>query len=416
MIEEGSFVCPQCQLMISVRQRASAHQLPERQERLSASPEVPLFPHGPRPRSQQGIIHSNHLISDSSVATGITLQNKYQLMKKQGFLQWSAGSRETWWLAQDVSSLERPVSINEVMLFDYEPARIAAILYTARHAFQSRLFTAHSQMPKLLDVFEERERYFFVFEVLDGESFLTRLRSMNYQRREQEVIECCLQICELLGSLAQHAFLHGCICPDSLVFRPHAHPSWALTNFSVLIAGKGRPLFLDASFIQRSAYMAPEIAQGLIDTRSDLYALLATAYHGATGIAPQRGNAADQQMHIPLSPHFQAVVVKGLAYRADQRYRSPHELQHDLRALSTAKETLSSVPPEVFLPTQTTSLSHPFDDLFAMNPKTLHPRPEELPFLEPQRYAVFASGSWLLGIFLLLSLLVLFSQAYVHLP
>jgi hypothetical protein len=109
-------------------------------------------------------------------------------------------------------------------------------------------------------------------------------------------------------------------------------------------------------------------------------------------------------------------VVKGLAYRADQRYRSPHELQHDLRALSTAKETLSSVPPEVFLPTQTTSLSHPFDDLFAMNPKTLHPRPEELPFLEPQRYAVFASGSWLLGIFLLLSLLVLFSQAYVHLP
>jgi serine/threonine protein kinase len=199
-------------------------------------------------------------------------------------------------------------------------------------------------IPTLLDAFSEQERTFFVFEPIDGESLLDRMRRTGRAMTEQDVIECCLQIAEVLDLLTQQVppLIHGLIRPEHITVK-RTGSEYILTHFSVVLAG-GATQFISSTG-RISPYSAPELAHGVLDTRSDLYSLLATAYYLVTGSAPTEIGGTipqAQRLNPNVSSQFDAILAKGLRSNPIQRYQRPSELVHDLMAKRSVSGSLAS--------------------------------------------------------------------------
>lgn len=89
------------------------------------------------------------------------------------------------------------------------------------------------------------------------------------------------------------------------------------------------------------AYMAPErFTSGLVDARSDVYALSCVLHECLTGVQPYSGDSLEQQIagHLTLPPpkpslirngipaSFDEVIARGMAKDPDRRYRAAGEL------------------------------------------------------------------------------------------
>src|SRR5690242_4141434 len=111
------------------------------------------------------------------------------------------------------------------------------------------------------------------------------------------------------------------VCPHKLLNRPggrgHAVRGWH---------GAQSPV----------ALYSPEFIRGVVDVRTDMYSLIATAYHAVTGTVPSGISGSipqAQRINHAISPEFDAILTKGLRSIANQRYQRPSELRQDLLAL-----------------------------------------------------------------------------------
>ncbi|WP_081838445.1 protein kinase domain-containing protein [Thermogemmatispora carboxidivorans] len=282
-----------------------------------------------------------------SLQAGELLQGgRYRLAERQGRHEWLAEAYETFWLAHDARRGGAPVRICEFVLPREDSRLRGALVRSAASSLHAA--GRHTQIPTLLDVFSEAERDFFVFEHVEGESLLLRLRRRGRPLGEQEVVECCLQMVDVLEFLASQTppIVHGLIRPDYIIAgRTRSH--YVLTGFSVMLASGATQFVTGMARAQLSPYTAPELTHGVIDSRIDLYALLATAYHLATGCPPARSQGRippARQLNPALSPGFEAVLTKGLysgqGLRPDlsQRYQHPAQLREALTERTTQQE------------------------------------------------------------------------------
>jgi serine/threonine protein kinase len=163
---------------------------------------------------------------------------------------------------------------------------------------------------------------------------------------EQEVIECCLQLTDVLELLAQQSpqLVHGLIRPEHIVLSRNSS-QYILTNFSVVLAGGATQYIAGIERSRLSPYTAPEFVRGVVDSRTDIYSLIATAYHAVTGSAPSgiSGSIPSAQRINPnVSSAFDAILSKGLRTVPNQRYQRPSELRQDLLAMRSVSGTLVS--------------------------------------------------------------------------
>lgn len=263
-------------------------------------------------------------------------EGRYRLVKIFGRQNWQSGAYETVWHAQDAQRSMMSVMLCELYAPESSSIAVQGMLRAATIALTS--IGRYPHVPTLWDVFSERDRNFFVFEPVYGESLVARMRRIGLTLPEREIIECCVQIAELLGQLSQQMppLVHGLIQPEHIVIRPDGQ--YVLKNFSVVLAGGASQFISGLDRPSLSPYMAPELTQGIIDVRADLYSLLATAYYTVTGKAPVR---ADLGSDIPsartinprLSPLFDVVLSRGLHPSIEQRYQRPSELRRDMLAI-----------------------------------------------------------------------------------
>ncbi|QBD82407.1 hypothetical protein EPA93_43115 [Ktedonosporobacter rubrisoli] len=358
---------------------------------------------------------------------------RYRLQELQEHQEWALGVYEDTWIAQDSQRAGAPVMVCEVVMPDSTSMLGQSILRAATVALTS--VGRHPRIPTLWDAFGEQGRSFFVFEPLDGESLVNHMRRTGRALPEQEVIECCLQMTEVLELLAQQSppLVHGRIQPEHIVVSLSGD-QYKLTDFSILLAGGATQYITGNDRARLTPYMAPEFSRGVIDVRSDLYSLLATAYHAVTGTMPSAiGGSATipsaRRLNPAISAEFDAILSKGLRPGANQRYQRPSELRQELLAIRSAGSNatlgngfvLGSSLPE--MPAQAPASSSLVanqgvpDSVAQMLPnllgagleddeqdrKLLLPRPEELPPLE-EKNDLRASIFWLSGI--LVSLIV----------
>ena len=270
--------------------------------------------------------------------------NRYRLQELMERQDWLSGVFEAVWIGRDSQRGGQQVVICEVALPETASVMSQSILRTATMSLAS--VGRHPRIPALWDAFSDQGRSLFVFEPIEGESLLQRLRYTGRPLPEQEVIECCLQMTEVLDLLSQQSpqMVHGLIRPEHIIAGRNGS-QYSLTNFSVVLAGGATQFVVGMERSRLSAYTAPEFVRGVVDVRTDMYSLIATAYHAVTGTVPSGISGSipqAQRINHAISSEFDAILTKGLRAVANQRYQRPSELRQDLLALRSVSGSLVS--------------------------------------------------------------------------
>ncbi len=363
---------------------------------------------------------------------------RYRLREQVGRQEWLSGAYEAMWIAQDAQRSGAQVMLCELVTPDSNSMMIQSMLRTATMTLTS--VGRHPHIPTLWDAFSDQERNFFVFEPVEGESLLTRMRRTGRALPEQDVIECCLQMTEVLELLSQQTppLAHGLIRPEHIIASGFGS-QYSLINFSIVLAGGATQFVAGMDRSALSPYMAPEFARGVVDVRSDLYSLMATIYHVVTGSVPapmgSSGNIPQAQRLNPnVSPQLDAILTKGLRPIPTQRYQRPSELRQELLGMRSVSGSLShgnsSFPGvqsfERSMPMPPSSSQALSESVAQMLPnmlstgiddeddehKLLLPRPEELPPLA-ERNDFQLSLWWLGAILVCLIVVVAMSRGFM---
>ena len=291
-------------------------------------------------------MRSNVTISSARpLLPGVLLRGgRYRLQELQERQDWLSGVFEAVWVGRDSHRGGSQVLICEVVLPENTSVMTQTVLRTATMTLAS--IGRHPHIPALWDAFSDQGRSFFVFEPIEGESLMTRMRYSGRALPEQEVIECCLQMTDVLELLAQQSpqLVHGLIRPEHIILSRNGS-QYILTNFSVVLAGGATQYIVGMERSHLSAYTAPEFIRGVVDVRTDMYSLIATAYHAVTGSVPAGISGSipyAQRINPNISSAFDAILAKGLRSVPNQRYQRPAELRQDLLAMRSVSGTLVS--------------------------------------------------------------------------
>ncbi|MDQ6660051.1 MAG: hypothetical protein M3Z24_03690 [Chloroflexota bacterium] len=281
---------------------------------------------------------------NAPVQPGTLLFNgRYHLHERQRVQIWQAGAFEAVWQAQDTQLGGEMVTICEVFLPGSDTILKQATFQSARRTL--RAISRHSHITMLWDMFNEYGHAFFVYKQPEGQAVIASMQHEARLMSEHNVVECCIQMTDVLEFLLQQSppLVHGLICPENILIG-HTNSHYSLANFSILLAGGATQFVTGTERSKLSPYVAPEFARGLVDIRSDIYSLLASAYYLVTGKAPKRQNGSilsARSLNPAITPQFEAILTKGLAtgkgLRPDmsQRYQHPAELRQDLLMLYT---------------------------------------------------------------------------------
>jgi len=285
-----------------------------------------------------------------------------------------SGSFATVWLAYD-PGLDARVALKilaENWSVDQDIRRRfleeARILWRAQH---DRIVRVH-----LVEELDDGRPY-FVMDYADGGTLHDRLRD-RFARGEVctfgESVAIAREIAECLAVAHNLGIVHRDLKPSNILFqsvpggrRDRDAPDAPVERVVLADFGLARRLESAAPrtvIAGTPAYMAPEQGDpdlaGRADERSDLFSASAILYEMLAGRPPFPGqsiesvrNARRWEEMRPLSalradvpPALEAVVMKGLAYSADDRYASVIEWSDALTAALARTGEAVAAPPE----------------------------------------------------------------------
>jgi serine/threonine protein kinase len=212
---------------------------------------------------------------------------------------------------------------------------------------------AHPSVAQILDVGEQDDVTYLVMEYVDGDALSTLHREA--QRRGSSiphgvVLRLMAEVCaglhaahELRTADGRHAgVVHRDVSPHNIMVTTKGAAK--LIDFGL---AKARDRLSDETSVGivkgKLRYMAPEQIVGpVIDHRVDVWAVGATVYHLLSGAPPYEAESDADVVRALMSgrpprrlghavhPGVEAVVLRALAWQADQRFATAQELQRAL--------------------------------------------------------------------------------------
>lgn len=191
-------------------------------------------------------------------------------------------------------------------------------------------------IPKVYDFFAESDRFYLVLEFIDGQDLGQILRQRARPLAADQVLHWAQQICNVLS------YLHALAPP--IIFRD-MKPS------NVMLRKDGQVMLIDfgiakhfapvqrGTMIGTEGYAPPEQYEGAATPQVDVYGLGATLHHLLTNTDPQEfrpfsfDSRPIRQYNPAVSPQFEAIINRALAYDAADRWGSTAEMHEALRAL-----------------------------------------------------------------------------------
>lgn len=298
-------------------------------------------------------------IKRSQLSPGDMLQNRYRIMGTLGM-----GGFSAVYQARDMhfASVTRLCAIKEMINVssDQETQDLARRSFETEASILATL--QHPAIPDVYDYFSQDERSYLVMEFIRGKDLEATLDDRRKMITQDEALDWSKQICEVLIFLHSHK-------PKPIIFRD-MKPS------NIMLDQRGRVRVIDfgiAKVFQQSGvkgtmigtegYSPPEQYRGEASPAGDIYAYGATMHHLLTMKDPRMQPPFSWQERVlteinsTVTPAFEAIINRCLAYRAGDRYTDGMALQEAIRLLEESARPATS--PAAAVPTAAVSTAAP---------------------------------------------------------
>ena len=261
---------------------------------------------------------------------GMTINERYELGRQLG-----AGGMARVFLAHD-RLLDREVAVK--VLFDRYAADPSFVERFRREASAAAGLN-HPNIVAVYDRGEADDSYYIVMEYLAGPDLKEVIRR-RAPLPPGEAVDYALQILAALGAAHRRDVVHRDVKPQNVMVAEDGHLK--VTDFGIARAGAQTEMTEVGSVIGTAQYLSPEQARGDdVTAASDCYAVGIVLYEMLTGRVPFDGDrpmtVAMKQVNEPPVPpriyepavplELDAVVVKALAKRPGDRYRTAEEFR-----------------------------------------------------------------------------------------
>ncbi len=274
------------------------------------------------------------------------LNDRYEIHRRL-----ARGGMAQVYLARD-RSLDRPVAVKELVPeFATDPSFVERF----RREAQAAANLSHPNIVGVYDWGAQDGTYFIVMEYVDGPSLSRVLRSDGpfHPRRAAEI---AAEVAAGLGFAHSRGVVHRDVKPGNVLLTRSGQSK--VTDFGIAraLSSSDEDLTQAGSVMGTATYFSPEQAQGLaVDPRSDLYSLGVVLYELVTGRPPFTGDTplAIAYKHVqdqPAPPStlmsglpeaLEAIIMKLLAKRPDDRYPSAEDLRADLNRFLAGETTVA---------------------------------------------------------------------------
>ncbi|MBZ0188580.1 MAG: serine/threonine protein kinase [Candidatus Obscuribacterales bacterium] len=211
----------------------------------------------------------------------------------------------------------------------------------------------HKNIVRALDclIDEASGRTYFVMELFEGEVLKDILRRQGNLGNHELIYRILFQIAEAVDYAHRKEIIHRDIKPANIiVFQKDGEVLVKIVDFGIAkVIEDMQRLTREGTVVGSALYMSPEQCMGKkVDRRSDIYSLCCVAFEIATGIQPY----LDGNLNTVMSRHcdplmippsvttvvpdypgaagFDALVEKGMATDADERFQSIGEFRRAL--------------------------------------------------------------------------------------
>lgn len=215
-----------------------------------------------------------------------------------------------------------------------------------------QLANYHSQIPDIIDYFEDERSLYLVEEAIEGHP-LSALLQVGQPWSEADTVKLLQEILALVALLHQQKVIHLNLCPAN-IWRRHSDGKLMLTNFGNI--ERVSTLVLDEFWQATSCrpvgivgYMPSEQYLGVPNLSSDLYAVGAIALFALTGIPPYQLPKDPDTLEIiwrervKVSEALAKFLNKLICYDFHQRYLNAEEALEAL--MMTIPQAQPKVPP-----------------------------------------------------------------------
>ncbi len=245
--------------------------------------------------------------------------------------------------------LDRSVAIK---LLGPDSARIPMLRRQFMQEARTMAKLGHPNTVAIHDVGEHDRALYLVMEQCDGGTTYEMLKKAGPidVRRATRILR---DACRGLDAAHRRGMIHRDIKPDNILLDEHGTAK--LSDFGLVLAPNTADIASGDHIIGTPHYMSPEqCGNGLVDHRSDLYAMGATWYHLLTGKPPFAGPTdlkevlrrhteeppPDPRESVPNLPEdVVSVLLTCMAKTPADRYQNASEMLRDLEAVLAALPT-----------------------------------------------------------------------------
>ncbi len=185
--------------------------------------------------------------------------------------------------------------------------------------------------------FTDEESAYLLVERIEGQ-LLSNVGKLS----EAEVRQIGIQLCQIADNFHRQRFVHNGLAPNSLVIDPQGLVKVIAFNQVRLIKpyNPNHPIELSDGFSAPELYFLNE--RSILDKRSDIYSIGAMLYWLLTSqtlpkssVKPPKNQNWQLYPQAVVSPAFERIILRALAYDPSDRYNSVNEIKFALAALST---------------------------------------------------------------------------------